>query len=314
MKFKVVTQRLDAQESIFFARELEHILTQTIEVAYPELKARDVIPVNTESPSGTTSITYRMYNTVGVAKFIANYAADLPRVDILGQEFTVKVRTIGDAFGYTVQDIKRAQLTGISLDQKKAMAAREAARRKENQAAFLGDADFGMASFLDHPNITEVTLLADGTGSSKLFSTKTADQQIRDVEAIINAPSEATNDIESPNVVAFSPRCYNIIKAKKVGVDSGMTVLKFLRENNPGVDFIKLNELKNLGDSGTTDRIIAFRRDPTKLEMHIPQDFIMLNPQEKGLELEVSCYQEFGGTTVYKPLSIAYADGAAEDE
>ena len=255
----------------------------------------------------------RLDAKVGVAKSVANYAADLPRVDILGQEFTAKVRTIADAFGYTVQDVKRAQLTGISLDQKKAMVAREAALRKENSAAFLGDSAFGMTSFLDHPNITEVTILADGTGSSKLFSTKTADQIIRDVEAVLNAPSEATNDIENPNVIAFPPRVYNILKSKKVGVDSGMTVLKFLRENNPGVDFIKLNELKNLGDSGTTDRIIAFRRDPTKLEMHIPQDFTMLNPQEKGLEFVVNCYQEFGGTTVYKPLSIAYADGVGDD-
>lgn len=312
-KFKIVSQRLDAAESVFFARQLEHILTQTQEVDYPELKARTLIPINTESPSGTTSITYRQYDKVGIAKFVANYAEDLPRVDILGQEFTSKVRTLGDSFGYTVQDIKRAQITGMSLDQKKAQVAREAALRAENKAAFLGDSRYGMAGLLTCANMTIVTLLADGTGASKKFSTKTADQIIRDVEAILNAPSEATNDIETPDTIGFPVRLYNILKSKKVGVDSGMTVLKFLRENNPGVNFVKINELKNLGDSGTTDRIITYRRDPSKLEMHIPQDFEMLPPQERGLEFVVNCYQEFGGVTIYKPLSIAYADGAGAD-
>jgi hypothetical protein len=212
-----------------------------------------------------------------------------------------------------VQDIKRAQITGMSLDQKKAQVAREAALRAENKAAFLGDSRYGMAGLLTCANMTIVTLLADGTGASKKFSTKTADQIIRDVEAILNAPSEATNDIETPDTIGFPVRLYNILKSKKVGVDSGMTVLKFLRENNPGVNFVKINELKNLGDSGTTDRIITYRRDPSKLEMHIPQDFEMLPPQERGLEFVVNCYQEFGGVTIYKPLSIAYADGAGAD-
>lgn len=308
-KFKIVTQRLDAEESVFFSRQLEHILTQTQEVDYPELKARTLIPINTEAPSGTTSITYREYDRVGLAKIIANYGEDLPRVDLLGKEVTGKVRVIGDSFGYTVMDIKRARITGMSLDQKKAKLAREAALRLENKIAFLGDSTHGLSGLLNAANITAVTLLADGTGSSKAFSTKTADQIIRDVEALIAAPSEATNDIENPNVVAMPPRIYNILKAKKVGTDSAMTVLKFLQDNNPGVSFVKLNELKNLGDSGTTDRIFAFRRDPMKLEMHIPQDFEMLPPQERGLEYVVNCYQEFGGVTIYKPLSIAYADG-----
>lgn len=312
-KFKVKSERLDGAESVFFARQLEHILTQTQEIDYPELKARTMIPINTEAPSGTTTITYREYDRVGLAKIIANYAEDLPRVDLLGKEVTGKVRTIADSFGYTVQDIKRAQITGMSLDQKKSQFAREAALRLENKIAFTGDTNHGLAGLLNAANITEVTCLADGTGSSKLFSTKTADQIIRDVEALINAPSEATGDIENPNIVAFSVRAYNILKSKKVGVDSGMTVLKFLKENNPGVSFVKLNELKNLGDAGTTDRVFAYNRNPMKLEQHIPQDFEMLSPQEKGLEFVVNCFQEYGGVTIYKPLSIAYMDGVAAD-
>ena len=107
MNFKIISQRLDAQESVFFARELEHILMTIVEVDYRELKARTLIPVNTETPSGSTSITARVFDRVGMAKIIANGSEDLPRIDILGTEVTIKVKTIGDSFGYTVQDIKR---------------------------------------------------------------------------------------------------------------------------------------------------------------------------------------------------------------
>jgi len=312
-KFKIVTQRLDAGESVFFARQLEYIFTEVINVEYPELKARTLIPINTQVPSGASSFTYRIFDRVGWAKIIANYAEDLPRIDILGKEETAKVHVIGDSFGYTVQDIKRAQLTGVSLEQEKAAAAREAALRTENSAAMIGDSRYNMAGLLNHANMTLVTLLADGTGTSKHFDTKTADQLVRDVEALINAPSEATEDIENPDTVGFSIRAYNILKAKKIGIDSGMTVLKFLKENNPGVNFVKIRELKNLGDSGTTDRMIAYRRDPSRLVMFIPQDFTMLPPQEEGLGFVVNCYQEFGGVCVKRPASIAYADGIMAD-
>ena len=92
------SQRLDADESVFFARELEHVKAQSYDVQYPELTATKNIPVSSEAGPGAETITYQQYDSVGFAKIISNYATDLPRVDLKGKEFTAKVKSIGASY------------------------------------------------------------------------------------------------------------------------------------------------------------------------------------------------------------------------
>ena len=123
---KIVSVNLDANETIFFARELEYVKAKTFEVKYIRLKATQLIPVSTEAGSGAETITYQVQDAVGVAKIIANYADDLPRVDVIGKEVSTPIRGIGDSFGYSIQDIRAAQFAGKPLVQRKANAARKA--------------------------------------------------------------------------------------------------------------------------------------------------------------------------------------------
>ena len=97
---------IDAQESVFFDRELEYIKSQSYDVKFPQLKAKTLIPVSTEAGPGASTITYRAYEGYGVAKIIASYADDLPRADVGGKEFTSNVRSLGDSYGYNVQEIR----------------------------------------------------------------------------------------------------------------------------------------------------------------------------------------------------------------
>ena len=75
------TQNLDANEGVFYARELEHIKARTYDKKYPALTYRELIPISMEGGEGITSITYESYDRVGMAKLINAYAADLPRPD-----------------------------------------------------------------------------------------------------------------------------------------------------------------------------------------------------------------------------------------
>ena len=115
---------LDADQTMFFQRELEHIKSRTYDIRYAELKARSLIPVSGEAGPGAESITYYQYDMVGVAKIIANYATDLPRADVRGKKFTSPVESLGASYGYSVQDIRAAAKAGKPLEQRKANAAR----------------------------------------------------------------------------------------------------------------------------------------------------------------------------------------------
>ena len=90
---------LDSAQTIFFARELEAKKAQTYDVIRAPLKAFELIPVSTEAGPGAEAIVYEQYDSTGIAKIIANYADDLPRAEVKGQEFTARVKSVGNSDG-----------------------------------------------------------------------------------------------------------------------------------------------------------------------------------------------------------------------
>src|SRR5687768_14776013 len=92
MKTGINESKLDASESVFFARELEEVRAKTYDIKYENLKALTFVPIDTSIDPAVESITYRQYDSVGVAKWIASYAKDFPRADVKAVEFTTKVR------------------------------------------------------------------------------------------------------------------------------------------------------------------------------------------------------------------------------
>lgn len=302
----------DANESIFFARELEHIKAKTYDVKYPELKARTLFPVSSEAGSGAETITYEQYDSVGLAKIIASYADDLPRADVKGKQFTSIVKSLASSFGYSVQEIRAAQMAGKPLVQRKSDAAKKAIMTKEDQIAFNGDVDNNIVGFLNTPNIPLVVLAADGAGALTTFASKvlTPSLILRDLNKVVNSIVELTNEVEIPDTMLIPTEVYNLLKTTPWSANNdGKSVLKLFLENN---DYIKnvfsVPRLKGAG-AGGLNRMAVYRRDPNALTLEIPQDFEMLEEQPRGLEYVTPCHSRIGGVIVYYPLSIAFADG-----
>src|SRR5210317_1330193 len=117
------TFRMDEGLAAFFARELESKKAQSYDVLRAPLKGMQLVPVDSTAGSGAETITYQQYDMTGIAKVIANYADDLPRADISGKEFTARVKSVGNAYGYNLQEIRAAQYAGKSLEARRAEAA-----------------------------------------------------------------------------------------------------------------------------------------------------------------------------------------------
>lgn len=301
---------LDADQSIFFARELEHIKSKTYDKKYAQLKARTLFPVSYDAGAGAETITYEQYDMVGIAKIISSYADDLPRADIKGKQFTSLVKSLGSSFGYSLQEIRAAQFAGKSLSERKSMAAKRAIMTREDQLAFTGDAAAGIQGFLNNPNIPLVVLPADGAGASTTFASKTPDKVLRDINTVVNSIVELTKEVEIPDTLLFETKIYNYLKNTPwSSANDGKSILTLFLENNEYIkNVFSVPRLKGAG-AGGTERMVAYRRDPEALTMEVPQDFEMLEEQQKGLEWVTPCHSRFGGVIVYYPLSVAFADG-----
>ena len=304
-----LSQRLDANENIFFQRQLEYIKAQTYDIKYPALKARELFPVSYEAGPAAKTITYRQFDQVGMAKIIANYSRDFNRVDITGKEFTANVRSLGASYAYNFQEIRSATLTGMNLQQSRANAARRAILQLENQIALQGDADNNLSGFLTNPNITTTAVANDGDGSSTLWADKDADQIIRDMNALVNGVVAITKGVETPNILLLPISQYTFISATPRSSTNDTTILQYFLNNNPFIQVVDwLNELSGAG-SGGTDVMVCYDRNPDKLTLEIPSDFEQFPPQEQGLEFVIHCHERIGGVTIYYPLSVAVGEG-----
>lgn len=302
-------RRLDAGESAFFQRQLEYVKRRTYDTKYKNLKAYDLLPVSSEAPAGADRITFQRYTNVGFAKVIADYSHDLPRADVYGTEDSVKVYSVGDAYGYNVKEIRRAQMAGMNLTDRKAQAARRAIDSKINAIALLGESEYNIQGLIDYPGITEYTVPADGTGSVKGWDKKTPDQIVRDLAGLVTAVVDLTNGVEVPDTLILPLDKYQHIANTRMTDGNDKTILQFFLQNNPFIKTVDwLTELSGAG-AGGTDRMMCYPKDPNNLTLEIPLFFEQLPEQWKGFEAVIPCEAETAGVIVYYPLSVAYGDG-----
>lgn len=293
---------LDSNEQMFFKRQLEYVKTELYEKRYPNLKARELIPVSMSAPLGAKTITYRMYDKVGFAKIVANYATDFPKVTVTAKEETAKVKRLGDSFSYTVDDIQAAIMANLNLETRLAMAAQRGIMELENRIAWFGDTAAGLGGFLTNSNIPEAVAPNGGAGSP-LWANKTPDEIIKDVSVLINTVITQSNGVEQANTVLFPVTAYSYLSTTPRSANTDTTILAFLKSVFRQITrWDWLNELETAGTGGTR-LAVAYNRDPMNLTLEIPEDFNVYPAQERGLEFEVPCSSKTAGVIVYYPLT-----------
>jgi len=301
--------KLDAAESVFFKRELEYVKSKSYDVKHKALKAFTLIPISQEADNGATEITYESYDKIGFAKVIADYATDFPRVDVYGTQNTVKIKGLGASYGYSIKEIRSARRAGKNLNARRIETARRAVEQKMNNIAWSGDSDYNIQGLIDYPGITEYTVPADGTASSKLWSAKTPDQIVRDVTGLVSAVIAPTNGLEEPDTLLLPIEQYEYIANARMTDGNDKTIMTYILENNPHISRIEwLNELDGAGVGGT-DRMMVYPMDERNLTFEIPQMFEMFDADKEGMTYKVPCHAETAGVIVYYPASIAYGDG-----
>lgn len=314
----IISRNLDANESVFFARELEHIKARTYDVKRPEFKATRLIPVSTDAGPGAETITYEQYDEVGIMKIISNYAADLPRSDVKAAEFTSKVKSLGGSYGYNIQEIRNAQKAGKPLNQRKATATRRAYDQGVNSIAWFGNAAAGILGMLTQPNVPAAVAATGGTTGYVVWdgaSCKNAEEILEDLNAIVTSIETVTKGVEVPDTILLPVSQHRKISTTRMAAGTDTTIKEFFMKNNPEIKTIEwVNELTDVnplpsGTAGTKDCMVCYRRDPDALTLELPQPFEQFPAQERNLEFVVPTHARIGGVIVYYPLSMRIVEG-----
>lgn len=298
--------RMDAKFTAVLEKQLEFVKTRTYDIVYPEMKARQIIPVNNDVDPGAETITYRQWDDFGMAVIIANYGDDLPLIDALVEEFQQKVHGIGAAYQWSIQDLRRSAMAGAQLDQRRARAARRSIEQQIENIAALGNAKAGLRGFAKHPN---VPLVSPTTGN---WASATSDQIIVDLNKLATSIVTTNKETFLPDTLVLDISRYNLIATKRLSTtgDTNQTVLEGWLSSNPWVTNVGTwNKLALADAANTGPRLVCYKRDEEVLTLEIPQEFEQFPPQAKNLAFQVPVHARIGGVIVYYPIAMAYMDG-----
>ncbi len=308
--------RFDSAEdaSVFFARELDYIKSQSYDVEYPEFTALSIFPISSEVNPGAETVTYYSYDKTGMAKIISNYATDLPRADAKGKPTTAIIKSIGASYGYSVQEMRASRMAGKSLDVRKAEAARYQIDYLNNKIAWAGDEETGLIGVLSAGNnIPFYTIPANGEGSSTLWKNKTAAQILADINGMQAQVAKNTKNVERPDTLVLPADVYIDISTRQID-NTGYTIKRFVLENAPYLkEIVPAAELQS--DATDTNPYapqavaLLFKKDPRKITIENPLPFYQYPLQPQGLEVIVPCEARTAGAIIYYPLSLLIALG-----
>ena len=308
-KEKFTSMNLDAAGSIFFAKQIEYVQSQVYEFKYAPYKAFELIPINYNIPAGAEFVTSTGYQSVGRARIINSYADDLPECSIIGAQMSNKVVSVGASYRYSHQEIRAAQLANLPLPTALAQTARKAIEQKINSLAFTGSPLNNFYGLLNNPNVPVMPVPADGTGGSTLWSTKTPDQILRDMNLVVNQVIVNSNEIETPDTLLLPLDQYTFIASTPRSANSDTTILNFFLMNNPYIQQVEaLPQLAGAGTAGA-NIMIAYENDGSKLSMAMPLPFTQYAPQERNLEFVINCEARFGGVIIPFPMSVNIGEG-----
>ncbi len=300
------TTREDAKFTAVLEKQLEYVKTATYDIVYPELKARQLIPVSNEVDPGAETITYRQWDEFGMAQIISNFADDLPLVDALVEESASKIQSIGAAYQWTIQDLRRSAMADARLEQRRARAARRSIEFKIENIAALGDSTAGLLGFANNPN---VSLISPITGD---WTTATGAEMVADALEFSTQIVITNKETFIPDTMVLDIASYNLFANTRISTtgDTHTTALEaFLQSSTYVTSVMSWNKLA-VADAGLVGpRAVCYKRDPEVLTLEIPQEFEQLPPQAKNLAFQVPVHARIGGVIVYYPIGMGYMDG-----
>lgn len=310
--------KLDASESLFISRELTRVRTTLYRTQFAPLKGRLLVPTNTEMAPWERIFEYWEITPVGVAAFITDYSADLPRVDMFMTSASQKVKDLGDAYAFNINELQKASRSKVNLQQQKPLLAREAIEQAIDRIVMYGDAVFGLKGLFNLSG-TITYVVPNGASAASEWESKTSEEIFADLCGICNGIVTATKEVEQPDTILLPLTSYMLISQKRM-FDAGssdhtiLTWFKAQAKESVGTgisgitNIIAVQALETAG-SGGVKRMMAYRKDPSKLELLVPREFEQMPPERQNLELVTNCVATCGGIVCYLPMSVSYGDG-----
>lgn len=304
-------QVYDAQAALgFLVRQTSYIESAVNEIVYPDIQYPTLVPVDTSAPEWVKTVTYYGADKFGQAGWINGNADDIPKATTNLTKYETQVHMAGIGYGYGMEELQQAMMLGIPLANQDAMAARRAYEEMVERVALFGDTEKGFSGLL---NSSAVTAASATTGD---WATATAEEVLADINGALIGQFTGTLFTSMADTLLLPYGKYLSLSSRMVSSTSDTSILNWLRANNAytaqtgqPLTIRAIRGLDTLG-TGSTARMVAYRRDPNVVKMHIPMPHRFLPVEKSGpLRYDVPGIFRLGGVDWRRPKEASYIDG-----
>lgn len=325
-----VSARFDQAETKFRQLALAFIEKQVYATLIPPLKARTFIPTSVKASPGAETHTFYRLTRTGVARLIFGRAVDLPRSSFYQEPITRKFYPIGTSFEFSYFDLLAVGMAlenGMPVDLvgENMRAALEAIEKKLDLIAAFGtaappnsngleqEADPGLLGLLNAANTTAYTI-ATGAAGSTTWAQKTADEILADLNGIVGNQVSSTYEVHRPDTLIVPLAQAEQQLTRRMSDVSGETIGSFFmrtrKEMGSPVQIVPWQFAAGIG-AGSTDVVVAYKRDPMMLEHILAMDATPLTnlAEQRGLQTITPVVAKTAGLALRYPLSVSIGAG-----
>lgn len=310
-------QTNDQAALTFVTSGASYVRQQVYSVKYPDIVYPTLVPIATDIAPWAKSVTYFSEDGTGKADWLNHRAKDFPMVDVNQSKFEQEIHMAGIGYDWTLEEVKQAMMQPAgfqTLPIRKALKARRKYEEMMEEIALKGDTAKNLTGLINNANVTAADV-ANGAASAPQWTTKTPAEILLDVNSAITGIYTDTKTVEMADTLLLPSAQFLYISTTAVSDNYPMTILTWLRQNNAytaktgqPLDIRELRQLDGAG-SGSTDRMVAYRKSPDVLELYLPIPLTFLPPFSDGWKFVVRGYCRTGGVDVKLPKAMRYSDG-----
>lgn len=321
--FQTFDQATMDSAGAFLIGELERLDPTIHEPLVATTWTRD-IDLRTDVQMGDTSASYTV-SSFGAAGGVApagiawatKEQTSSPRINLDIGKISNPLDLWSMEVAYTIPELESARLTGRPIDTQMLAAMNRKHQMDADQLVYVGDASRNMTGLLNSALVTNVADVANNAaGSSKLWTAKSADEILADINEVLVSAWKASGYVAPPTKLAIAPNPFGFISTVKVSAAGNETILSYVKERNiltaeKGVplDIVSVKWLDSAarGLAAGNDRMIAYTQRPDYVRYPMVP-LVPASTQYQGIWVKVPYYGRFGVTEIVYPETVAYRD------
>lgn len=221
---------------------------------------------------------------------------------------------------YTILELESAAKMGRPIDDQKIEGLKMKHQMDVDSAVYVGDAEINTGGLLNSVLVTNVSNVVAGASSSTVWTSKTPDEILADINAAITSAWAASGWAVMPNRLLLPPGQFGYISTAKVSNAGNVSILKYVQENNVlkasgkgELTILPVKWLQGAGTGGTlgtvgNDRMVVYTKE--KKYVRYPMTMLQRTPiQYDSIYHKTTYYCKLGVVEVVYPETIAYRDG-----